>query len=218
MKPFIVLPLAENESRRVPKFNVDFFEVKTSHLDHPFDHIFWAEIGKFIKAAKRMNYYLSGNGPTPMIKEMNMSKFGIKGFIQNRRFFKNLDSIQIYNENEVILAEEEFLGGLNIMDQFRYCHPGAFKIFKDIIQNKLKVPEKVYESMNSIPPHNIFLSKIDFFFQYATFLEDILMPYFDEKYTEKYGAWIAERLLYFYSYMYYRIRTEPIITLPKINM
>ena len=60
MKPFIVVPLAENEERRVPDFNVEFYEVKTSRMDHPFDHVYWSEIGKFILAARRLNYYLSG--------------------------------------------------------------------------------------------------------------------------------------------------------------
>lgn len=216
MKPCIILPLADNEEKRVPDFNVDFIKIKTSKIDHPFDHIFWSEIGKLIIAAKKMNWDLSCSGIREVNNNANRVKFGIKGFIQNRRFFKNLDQIKIYNENEVVLANEEFLGGLNIMDQFKHCHPNGFKFFKDLIQNKLKIHENLYENINAISPHNIFLCKIDFLFQYATFLEEILMPYFDENIDQKYGAWMAERLLHLYAHMYYKVKTEPITILKKI--
>lgn len=215
MKPYIILPLADEEEQRVPNFDVIFKKIKTSECYKPFDHLFWSEVGKFITSAHILSNRLSGIGPLNEINYQNKNKFGIKGIIQNRRYFKNLDKLQVNSSTEVILAKEEWLGGLTVVKQFQFCHPESYSIFEDILK-KLKLNEDMLE-IGSISPHNIFLSKNEFFFDYASFLEETLMPYFDENIKEKAGAWIAERLLHLFAHMYYKVKIADFEILPKLK-
>lgn len=200
---YIILPLADNEKRRV-ETTLTLFETSTSELKFPYNHVFFSEIGKLFHHLELVKFKFR-------TKPMCMRRYF--GIIQNRRYFKNMEDLRIYSNNEVILANEEWLGGKTIKTQFKCCHPNYCSIYEDILK-KYKFNENIL-SHNMMSPHNIFLSRLDFFLDYGEFLEEVLMNYFDEKYTEKIGAWISERLLHLFANEYFKVKHEPIITLQK---
>jgi len=219
-RKYILLPLADGEEPRVPQSKfIKYYEKHTSDIKGQYSHIFYSEVGKFLSTIKEVSsdewykMYGSSHFGFRLNLERKQEVFGVT---QNRRFFKNLENLEVYSENEVILANEEWLGGLTLLKQFQFCHPKYYSIFYDIC-TRLKVTEKYFWEVGSFSPHNIFLSKFKFFIEYGTFLDDILEHYFDPSFEEKVGAWMAERLLHIFAHQYYKVKTEDFITLPKVN-
>lgn len=66
-----------------------------------------------------------------------------------------------------------------------------------------------------ISPHNIFYSNKTFFNQYCQFLNEYLVPTFNENINQKIGAWISERLLHLFAYSNFKVEQKEIIVLPK---
>ena len=104
---------------------------------------------------------------------------------------------------------------MTIINQFKHCHPKYFEKFLHICK-KLEINEDLLQE-GYLSPHNIFLSKIGFLYDYSTFLKEFLDPFFDPNENDKVGAFLAERLLYIFASTYYKVRTAAIITLPKIS-
>lgn len=182
--------------KRVYDFNVDFFHVHTEQcFPKEYQSVFWSEIGKYLYCLNEIKYFSDR----------------LYGMIQNRRFFRCLDNISV-EKNEVVLAPEEW-HGITIRDQFRHCHYKYSSIFDEICE-KIDVDKSLLER-RSFSPHNIFLSKQDFFIQYGNFLKETLTPYFDSNINEKAGAWIAERLLYVFAHSHFKVKTEQIEVLDK---
>ena len=73
----ILLPLVDNEEPRIiiKNTNNKLIQIHTSDCISPFNHIFFAEIGKLLHFWKT-----------------NKENFNDICFIQNRRFFKDFDS------------------------------------------------------------------------------------------------------------------------------
>lgn len=191
----VLLPLADNENRRIPFVDSKVIELKTSECDYPFNHIFFAEIGKMLHFWK-----------------INIENFDSICFIQNRRYFKDFDKFQKIDDQIVYLAKSENIG-LNLKNQFFSCHNEVKQIFNNIL-NECDLNKELLNS-NNLCPHNIFYSNKLFFDQYCQFLNNHLIKYFDEKYTKKYGAWISERLLHLFAYSNFKVEQKEIIVLPK---
>ena len=209
----IILPLADGEEIRTPIFeNVKYYKIYTKEVNAPYNSYWYAEVGKFIQWTKNfdLNFRRLGINSTNGPIGLNTTY----GMIQNRRFFQNLDELNVYSNNEVILANKEWLGGLTIVNQFKFCHPKYFEKFLKICK-KLEINEELLEE-GELSPHNIFLAKLNFLYEYSTFLHEFLDPFFDPNENDKVGAFIAERLLYIFANSYFKTRTAPIITLPKI--
>lgn len=66
-----------------------------------------------------------------------------------------------------------------------------------------------------ISPHNIFYSNKTFFNQYCQFLNEYLVPTFNENINQKIGAWISERLLHLFAHSNFKVEQKEIIVLPK---
>lgn len=196
MKPFILLPLATGEQKRIYDFDVTFLHIHTEECyPKEYQSIFWSEIGKYLYCFKE-------------VKDFDGRLYGM---VQNRRFFKHLDKLNV-EKNEVILAPEEW-HGISIKDQFRHCHYKYFSIFDEICQ-KIDIDHSLLER-RYFSPHNVFVSDMDFFIQYGEFLKKTLTPYFDPNINEKVGAWISERLLYVFAHSHFKVKTEPIEVLDK---
>ncbi len=191
----ILLPLADGEQQR-RSFKSEVIKLYTSDLEKRYQSNFYSEVGKLITFSK-----------------MDIDDDTV-AFIQNRRFFKNLDDLTV-NEDEVILAPEENLGGLNILSQFNHCHPKSSKIYKDILK-KLNVNEKIL-NLTSFSPHNIFVADKMFLVFFGSFIDSIFRNYDGELTGEKTGAWICERLLHVFAHQFYNVRTEPIEVLSKLH-
>lgn len=195
MKTFIIVPLATNEQPKFSNSNVNLFYVHSEEC-YPkmLQHIFWSEIGKYLYCYKEIKKYDC-----------------LYGFVQNRRFFKDIEKIEL-NENEVCLAPLEN-HGVPILNQFRCCHPLYFEMFKEICEKADFNKELL--NRNSWSPHNIFISNYSFFIDYGDFLKSTLTPYFNESFNEKVGAWISQRLLFLFAASNYKIKNYEMITLPK---
>lgn len=209
----IILPLADGEEVRAPIFdNVRYYKVYTKDISNTvYSSNWYCEVGKFIYWTKEFDFKFRHQGSNNTSGPIGLNE--TYGIIQNRRFFQNLNELNIYSNNEVILANKEWLGGYSLINQFKYCHPKYFEKFLKICK-KLEINENILEK-SELSPHNIFLAKINFLFDYASFLHEFLDPFFDPSENEKVGAWIGERLLYVFANTYYKVRTAPIITLPK---
>lgn len=100
----VLLPLADNEEKRIITSN-KVIELKTSQCEEPFNHIFFSEIGKLLHFWKNNN-----------------ENFESICFIQNRRYFKDMESFPKLDDKTVYLAKFENII-LNIEKQFLKCHP-----------------------------------------------------------------------------------------------
>lgn len=210
----IILPLADGEKIRAPILeNVKYYKIYTKDIKNNYASSWYCEVGKFIQWTKDFDFKFKHQGSNSVNGPIGLNL--TYGIIQNRRFFQNLNELNVYSNNEVILAKKEWLGGLSIINQFKYCHPKYFEKFLKICK-KLEINENLLEDGN-LSPHNIFISKLNFLFEYSAFLQEFLDPFFDPNENDKVGAFIAERLLHIFANTYFKVRTEPIITLPKIN-
>lgn len=181
----VILPLS-NDEKVIFKNNderIKIYELRSNDCEKPFDHIFFAEIGKLIYFKRNYLKYIDKNETI--------------AFIQNRRYFNDIENIKIENDNDVVVARNE-LFFFNIFDQFLSCygHRNFVKMFNEIIEENNFT--KILKNSNNFNPHNIFISKVTFFNSYVTFLEETLLKYFNESFSSKGGAWISERLLYAY--------------------
>lgn len=191
-----IVPLADDEPKKY--LNASLY-IRSSECGK-YNHIWFSEIGKLLYMKERIN-------SCKKIPE----KFPI-AFIQNRRFFKNLEEIKLESENEVVLAPLEYLDGQSILTQFWFCHRECFDLYRKIIAKNFK--EEIYDA-KYLSPHNIFVGDLEFCKEYIRWLELNLEPYFDCYSNQKYGAWMCERFLHCFSHSYYKVKTNQIITLPK---
>jgi hypothetical protein len=194
----IILPLADNENVRINS-KYEIIKIRTSDCKEPFNHIYFAEVGKLLYFSEN---YLN-----------NFEDDEVFAFIQNRRFFKDLDDIESIKKDEVILSKEELIW-FDIRTQFKYCHPKYSEIFNGICDD-LKIPVKIL-NCNILSPHNIFIANKNFIMKYTTFIKDFLLKYFNEDLEDKAGAWMCERLLYVYCKMNYNLIFKDIIELEKL--
>ena len=192
----VLLPLSDNENCRIPSINSKIIELKTSQCLYPFNHIFFAEIGKMLHFWKT-----------------NKENFDSICFIQNRRYFKDMNSFQKIDDKTVYLSKDMLVGPLNIRENFYSNHRQSKEIFDNIL-NESNLNKELLKK-NKLCPHNIFYSNKLFFDQYCQFLNDHLIKYFDEKYDKKWAAWICERLLHLFAYTYFKVEQKEIIVLPK---
>lgn len=202
---FPIVPLADDEPRR---FNDKDFIGATLYIRSKecgkYNHIWYSEIGKLLYFSKRLENW-----------EKNENLIFPTAFLQNRRFFKNLLKITLKSKDEVVLAPLEYLDGQSILTQFWYCHRESYEIYEKIITKNFK--KDLYDA-KYMSPHNIFVGDTEFVKEYSHWLKLNLDPYFDCYLKQKYGAWMCERFLHLFAHSYFKVRTEPIITLPKINM
>ena len=192
----ILLPLADGEQQRITLNNLNnkVIQIHTSDCTYPFNHIFFAEVGKLLHFWKT-----------------NKENFDNICFIQNRRYFKDLNNINKIEPNKVYLAKKENVGPIKL--QFQNSHPPAKNIFENIL-NKIEINKNLLNE-RGLSPHNIFISDKTFFNQYCEFLNENLIPIFDPKFDKKYGAFISERLLHLFAYSNFNVIEKEIIILPK---
>ena len=173
----VILPLGDNEEIKFldKSKNLKIIHIRSSDCCHPYNHVFFSEIGKLIYFK---NTFLK-----------NIDDDEDIAFIQNRRYFENISTLSISNENEVITAPFETF--CNLKSQFDSCHHKYSSIFENIL-NEYELNDILNE--RSFNPHNIFIAKKKFVEKYANFLEKMFLKYFDESFNDKGGAWMAERL------------------------
>ena len=190
---FTIVPLADDEPK---KYENATLYIRSKECGK-YDHIWFSEIGKLLYMKDRF-------------KNID-DQFSI-AFIQNRRYFKNLDQLKLNSKNEVILAPLEYLDSQSILTQFWFCHRKCFDLYKSIVIKNFK--EELYEA-RYMSPHNIFCADIQFCKEYCHWLELNLEPYFDCYSDQKYGAWMCERFLHLFAHSYFNVKTSPIKVLRK---
>ena len=195
----VILPLGDNEEIKFldKSKNLKIVHIRSSDCCHPYNHVFFSEIGKLIYFK---NTFLK-----------NIDDDEDIAFIQNRRYFENISTLSISNENEVITSPFETF--CNLKSQFDSCHHKYSSIFENIL-NEYELNDILNE--RSFNPHNIFIAKKKFVEKYANFLEKMFLKYFDESFNDKGGAWMAERLLFaFLKKNNYNIKQMPFKEISK---
>lgn len=199
----ILIPL-HNEvlNENLSKSNTNIITITTHEVKNEYNDTFYAEIGKFLYAVKH--------------KLINDE---IIGFMQNRRFFVNLDECErlVKHENTIIVSKLEG-SWISLENQFRCCHPEIFEIFKKILTND---EYKIFKNVNGGEFHNIFISPSAFFYDYGFYLNEKLLKFYDECLSfnmidKKYAALAAERLLIIFRKLYnIKSTSMDIITISK---
>ena len=117
----VILPLGDNEEIKFldKSKNLKIIHIRSSDCCYPYNHVFFSEIGKLIYFK---NTFLK-----------NIDDDEDIAFIQNRRYFENISTLSISNENEVITAPFETF--CNLKSQFDSCHHKYSLIFENILND-----------------------------------------------------------------------------------
>ena len=102
----------------------------------------------------------------------------------------------------------------NIEENLKHCHEEGVYLFDEILA-KSSLNKDLIKSIY-LNNHNIFYSNKIFFNQYCQFLNDYLVPKFDQKFNKKIGAWLSERLLHLFAHSFFKVEEKEIIVLNKI--